>query len=112
MVWVLRMLVVGMFVAVLAFAGGALAVQQGGPGTLPAAIGSILLIAAIPLGILTWIVLIARRLLTRNRRRGRGSAARRAGAGPGRSAPAGAHPGGARPGGARRGAARPSPPRR
>src|SRR5579884_2327723 len=112
MVWVLRMLVIGMFVAVLAFAGGALALQQGGPGTLPAAIGSILLIAAIPLGILTWVVLIARRLLTRNRRRGRGGAARRAGAGVGRSAPAGGGTGGARPAARRPGAARPSRPRR
>lgn len=83
MVFALRTAVISIFVAVLAFAGGAVALQQGGPGTTWAAVGSILLIAAVPLGLIVFIVLVLRHLLTRGRRRqarrGGGGGAARAG---------------------------------
>jgi hypothetical protein len=65
MVWLLRTFVVGIFVAVLAFAIGAITLQQGGPGSTPAAIGSILLIAAVPLGLLTFVALTIRAAIRR-----------------------------------------------
>src|SRR5690349_21151789 len=83
MVFALRTAVISIFVAVLAFAGGAVALQQGGPGTTWAAIGSILLIAAVPLGLVVFLVLVVRHLLTRGRRRAqrRGGGARASGGG-------------------------------
>jgi hypothetical protein len=102
MVFVLRTLVIGIFVAVLAFAAGAISLQQGGPGTTPAAIGSILLLAAVPLGLLVFVALLIRGFVKR-RSRPRGGARRAAGRG--------AAPGGRAAQGARAGA-RPARPRR
>ena len=84
MVFALRTAVISIFVAVLAFAGGAVALQQGGPGTTWAAIGSILLIAAVPLGLIVFLALVVRHFLTRGRRRSarRGSGGARAGGRP------------------------------
>ena len=100
MVFVLRTLVIGIFVAVLAFAAGAIALQQGGPGSTPAAVGSVLLIAAVPLGAVVFVVLLIRGLLKKRSRPQRG-AARRAGGARARGPAASARPA---PG---RGAARP-----
>jgi hypothetical protein len=100
MVFVLRTLVIGIFVAVLAFAAGAISLQQGGPGSTPAAIGSILLIAAVPMGLLVFLALLIRGFIKR-RGRHRGGARR----GAARPAP-GRGPAGARPPPGR-GAARP-----